>query len=188
MTLLLRIEALRNKLRRAAESDEGLELEVDDDSFDALGTIAKEIAARGVVFSMPSIRVARPSGRARVPFRWPRPSSAVVKLESDKSGKIGCCEYRIEFDENGVLRHSDFRITNTRGAKVSWGFRARGPAGVASCPSCMTSSAATPSRTMPNLPARKAVGDPDRPRVTSTRVKERKPIAATVWTFDWDAP
>ena len=113
-----RIKALRSDLRRAAESGEAFEPELDDDYYDALGTVAKEIAARGVVLSLPSIRVARPSGPARVPFRWPLPSRALVELESDRTGKIASSEYRIELDEHGVLRHSDFRITKVMDAFI----------------------------------------------------------------------
>jgi len=118
MTLLERIEALRSSLRRAAASDQELEQEVDGDLYDELGTAAKEIAARGMVLSLPSIRVARPSGPARVPFRWPRPSRASVELESDRTGKIATSEYRIELDERGVLRHSDYRITKVMDAFI----------------------------------------------------------------------
>ncbi|HEU5073208.1 MAG TPA: hypothetical protein VFU02_03530 [Polyangiaceae bacterium] len=113
-----RIKALRSDLRRAAESDQEFEPAIDDDYYEALGTLAKEIAARGVVLVLPSIRVARPGGPARVPFRWPRPSRALVELESDRTGKVASAEYRIELDESGVLRHSDYRITKVMDAFI----------------------------------------------------------------------
>ena len=113
-----RIEALRSDLRKAAESDEEFEQAIDDYAYDDLGTLVKEVVARGLIFALPSIRVARPSGPARVPFRWPRPSRALVELESDRTGKIASAEYRIELDEHGVLRHSDFRITKVMDAFI----------------------------------------------------------------------
>lgn len=113
-----RIEALRRDLRRAAESDEEFEQTIDDDFYDDLGTLVKEVVARGVILALPSIRVARPSGPARVPFRWPRPSRALVELESDRTGKIASSEYSIELDEHGVLRHSDFQITKVMDAYI----------------------------------------------------------------------
>ena len=40
------------------------------------------------------------------------------KGKSDRTGKIASAEYRIELDEHGVLRHSDFRITKVMDAFI----------------------------------------------------------------------
>ena len=118
MQLLKRIEALRASLREAAASDKAIESEIDDSYYEALGTAAKEVVARGMVMTLPSIRVVRSTGPARVPFRWPRPSSASVELESDRTGKVACSEYRIALDESGVLHHSDYQITRVMDAFI----------------------------------------------------------------------
>jgi hypothetical protein len=118
MSLLQKVEALRSTMRRFAASSVAFEAQQDAEYFDALGTLAKEIAARGVVMTLPSIRVARPSGPLQVPFRWPLPSSAAVEVEADRTGKIATCEYRIALDASGVLSHSDFQIVKVMDAHV----------------------------------------------------------------------
>jgi hypothetical protein len=119
MSLLARIEAARKTLRGHALSDEPFEPPLDDAFFDALGTAAKELAAEGLVKTLPSIRVAQPSSSGpRVPFRWPRPSRGVVELEQDRNGKVALVEFGIELDTQGTLRHSDFRVVRVMDAFI----------------------------------------------------------------------
>jgi hypothetical protein len=119
MSLFTRIEAARKTLRRHALSDDPFEAPLDDSFFEALGTAAKELAAEGLLKTLPSIRLAQPAASGpRVPFRWPRPSRGTVELEQDRNGKVALVEFGIDLDAEGTLRHFDYRVVKVMDAFI----------------------------------------------------------------------